>query len=387
MAMCHFSWGPLGPILKAEFDINNSQLGYVISLMYLSMVVVSIPAGILVDRHGVKWFLFISSAMVGLGIFIIPFCSSYSYTAIAAVMIGVGYGMINQITTKGIISWFEPLERGTIMGIKQMGVTLGGGLIGIYIPLLGFYIVWKNAIFLLGGLVIVIAIVSPFLYKENQGKNPNLANEIGTSKVKINQSPKGSLKDVLLGRRLLVVTLLSSLLAFCQASSASFLVVFAKETFTITQLFAGSLLTVAMAGGTLGRIVFGIISDRTMKGDRILPLALISLIGSIASCFLALCGSGTPIFAIIAISGALGVSFMGWNSLGMVLLAEMVGSKHVGSALGVVFTVAWGAMVLGPSIFGFLVDRSGYSAGWGMLAALSFLTFSGFICLYRKPNS
>ncbi|MBL0712642.1 MAG: MFS transporter [Desulfosarcina sp.] len=381
MAMCHFSWGPLGPIIKTELNINNNQFGFIISLMYFSMVVVSIPSGILVDRRGVKWMLSTSSFLVGTGILILPLSTLYVYTAAAAMLIGAGYGMINQITTKGIVSWFELRERGTIMGIKQIGVTIGGGLIGVYIPFLGLYIGWQNALFLLGVAVIAISILSLLLYTEKHEPAPGKVQQPALAK-KIS-SPKESLKEIIFDRKLLIVTFLASLLAFCQACTASFLVVYAKETFALTPLIAGSLLTVAMAGGTIGRIIFGMLSDKTLKGDRIIPLALISIIGSAASLSLAVIGGRIPIQIIFMISFALGISFMGWNSLGMVLLAEMGGSDRVGSVLGIVFTVAWGAMVLGPSVFGYIVDRGGYLCGWWMLAALSLLAFAGFMYLAK----
>jgi len=40
---------------------------------------------------------------------------------------GIGYGMINQISTKGIMLWFSSRLRATAMGIKQTGVILGAG--------------------------------------------------------------------------------------------------------------------------------------------------------------------------------------------------------------------------------------------------------------------
>ena len=39
---------------------------------------------------------------------------------------GLGYGLVNPATAKGVLEWFEPTRRATAMGIKQTGVPIGG---------------------------------------------------------------------------------------------------------------------------------------------------------------------------------------------------------------------------------------------------------------------
>ena len=380
MAMCYYSWGPLAPTLKGVLDISNSQFGFIISLMYLAMVVVSAPSGFLVDHYGVKRMLFLSCFLVGSGMSLLAARPSYAILVATALLMGVGYGMINQITTKGFVYWFEAKKRGTVMGIKQMGVTIGGSLIGIYIPFFSLYMGWQHAVLLLGLIVVAASLICLVMYKEKPPADTDLSRNADMARSKLQ---KTSLREILINRKLVVITILVSLLAFCQACLTSFLVLYAKENFLITNVAAGSMLTIAMVGGTLGRIVLGMVSDRLLKGDRAIPLAIIGLIGVLSSFPLLFLEGNTALWLLYIIAAFLGISFMGWNSLAMVLVAELVDPEKVGSVLGIVFIAAWGAMVAGPVLFGRVVDMSGYAAGWLMVMLLSGLACTGFLFMAR----
>jgi hypothetical protein len=46
--------------------------------------------------------------------------------------------------------------------------------------------------------------------------------------------------------------------------------------------------------------------------------------------------------------------------------------------MGIVFTIAWGGMVLAPPVFGSMVDAEGYGSAWFMLTVLMGISFLGF---------
>jgi MFS family permease len=74
---------------------------------------------------------------------------------------------------------------------------------------------------------------------------------------------------------------------------------------------------------------------------------------------------------------------MGWNSLAIVLVAELAGNELVGSVMGVLFAIAWGGMVIGPPIFGAIIDLNGYNSGWLMLSILLGISCFG-LAIIRK---
>ena len=166
MAMFFFGWGPLAPMLKGELGIDNSQLGFIVSAMYFAMMFVSVPSGFLVDKYGARVMLMLSVSLVGSATFVLSLSSSYTILFLVAALGGAGYGMINQITTKGLMYWFEPNKRATIMGIKQTGVTVGGSLVGLYIPFCAQIMGWQRAVLVLAFAILCMPLFSLFFYRE-----------------------------------------------------------------------------------------------------------------------------------------------------------------------------------------------------------------------------
>lgn len=142
----------------------------------------------------------------------------------------------------------------------------------------------------------------------------------------------------------------------------------------------------AMVAGTISRVVFGLMSDRFFRGDRVAPLALLALIGAISTMSLFFLGDNSPLWCLFVISALLGVALIGWNSLAITLVAEIAGNERVGSVMGILFTIAWGGMVIAPPIFGSIADSMGYAYAWFMVAILSFISFIGFAIVWRQQR-
>ncbi len=320
--------------------------------------------------------LLLSGSLMGVAFFLLHLFHFYGFLFVVAALAGAGYGMINQITAKGLMYWFEPDKRATVMGIKQTGVTIGGSLIGIYIPFFGIIMGWQNAILLLVFVIFGIVFFSSFFYKE---KPASLAPSPSTAPDK----KKVSVRSILLKPTLIFLTAILTLFAVCQACLTAFLVIYVHEVFHLSMTIAGSLFTVAMAGGTISRVLFGLISDRLFRGDRITPLALLALIGVLSTLSVVFLDNTPPLWLLYIISAFLGVALMGWNSLAIVLVAEIAGNELVGSVMGVLFAIAWGGMVIGPPIFGAIIDMKGYNAGWLMLSILLAISCFG-LSIIRK---
>jgi MFS family permease len=379
MAMFFYSWGPLAPIIKEKTLINNSEFGLIVSTMYFVMVIISIPSGFLTDKYGAKWMLLLSGSLMGAAFFLMPLFPFYGFLFVVAALAGAGYGMINQITAKGLMYWFEPDKRATVMGIKQTGVTIGGGVIGIYIPFFGMIMGWQKAIMLLVFVIFGILLFSYFFYKEKPTSLETPSPSPGTAP----NTKKVSVRSVLLKPALIFLTAILTLFAICQACLTAFLVIYVHEVFHLSIAIAGSLFTVAMVGGTISRILFGLISDRLFRRDRIAPLALLALIGVLSTLSVVFLNDTSPLWLLFIISAFLGVALMGWNSLAIVLVAELAGNELVGSVMGVLFAIAWGGMVIGPPIFGAIIDLNGYNSGWLMLSILLGISCFG-LAIIRK---
>ena len=352
-----YAWGPLGPYIKESLSLNSVQFGSLTSTLYLTSVIVSIPAGMSVDRWGVKPVLLLCMMLMGISMISASFCGSYLPLIILLAFAGASYGMINPLASKGLTLWFDVGFRATAFGIRQMGVTAGGAIAGILLIYLAQLKNWNLAVLVVGLFAILIAVAAFFFYKESPNKDSDVS--VSTKKTQ----KKASMVDLLKNRNLVLVCLLMALLCLGQSSIGAFLVLYLKEHLGFPALLAGTFLTITMIAGGLGRVVWGIVSDRAFKGRRLPVMRIICVLATISSLSACLWTQGVPKYLFVIIVALFGLSYLGFQGVAVVLMVEACGSELAGRATGFGVTIAWIGMVLGPVIYGAIL-HFGYPVSW-----------------------
>ncbi|MBN2282563.1 MAG: MFS transporter [Deltaproteobacteria bacterium] len=379
MSLGAYSWGPMAPFLRDAFGISRTQIGTIVSSLYLFSVIIALPSGIAVDRLGSRIMLIIALAIMGGSFILLSAANYFSIIIILAGISGIGYGMINQISTKAIMIWFRSTTRATVMGIKQTGVTLGGALGAVLLPALSIAYGWRVAMITTGALMLIIAIASCVYYREQPVTAP-AANSTNAPSPPSNW--RKDFSDLWSKRSIRLLCFVSMLLASSQTCIASFLVLYLEEDLNLSIAMSGICLSLFMMAGTAGRIIWGIISDRIFGGDRQKPIIILSVIACATALCVAFFSPSSPLFLIFLCCILLGFTFMGWNAVYLTLGAEIAGPKLAGAVTGITITVCWTGIILGPPIFGIISDTVGYFWGWimlslfGCISAISFARFS-----------
>jgi len=370
LALGAYAWGPLGPFIKKSLSLSNVQFGSITSILYLMSVICSIPAGISVDRWGVKINLIVCMLLMGTAMILASFMESYILLLLLIVFVGASYGMINPIASKGLTLWFDVKTRATAFGIRQMGVTAGGAIAGIFLIYLAKLKDWNFAVLVVGLFAVVIGIAGYLFYKEVPVDvvNPAILKK-STSKITI--------LDLVKNKNLVLLSLIMTLLCLGQSSIASFLVLYLKEHLGLTAILAGSFLTITMISGGAARVFWGIVSDRLFNGKRLPVMKIICLIATVSALVVFLYGSKLPPSFFIPIVVLFGFSYLGFQGVAVVLIVEICGSELAGRAIGLGVTIAWIGMVLGPLVFGALTEV-GYQFAWLFITITSFV--SVFLC-------
>jgi predicted MFS family arabinose efflux permease len=248
------------------------------------------------------------------------------------------------------------------MGIKQAGLTLGGIASALALPPLALALGWRAALAAAGAVSLACAALVAAIYRdvsERGGASPG-----GRPRLR-------DLAPVVRRPGVAVVLACGLALGMAQSSALAYLVLFARETFGMSSVDAARLLALAHLGGVAGRLGWGAVSDRLFGGRRRPGLALNALIGAAGFAALGLGGAISPRLAI-PVAFVVGMGAFGWVGLFFALMAEVGGARSAGlmTGLGVIF--AWGGVLLGPPLFGALVEASdSYRPGWLVLAALS----------------
>lgn len=380
MSMGAYVWGPLAPELRDSFELSRAQIGSITSALYFASVIVAIPSGIAVDRLGARVLLIFSLATMGLSFALMIFAKNYIYFIVFASVSGIGYGMINQVSTKGIMYWFSSKLRATAMGIKQTGVTFGGAIIAILLPILSTIYDWRLGVFVVGILMLLTAIISLIFYREKPEVISTYKSTLTASRSR--KVEKGALKKVMSNPVLLILCILTPLLAMGQICITSFLLLYLEEDLSFSVGLAGACLTVTMIAGTAGRIGWGVISDRLFAGDRIKPVIILTLIAFISAFGMAFLTKSSPVWISFFLSILMGSTLIGWNAVLITLAAELAGQELAGSIMGILLTTTWTGIIIGPPVFGFIADRSGYFWGWLMISILALLCAFGFAYVF-----
>ena len=82
--------GPLIPDIITDFDINQTLAGFLISSFFIAYGVMSIPAGILVEKWGEKKVMIIAFAVASVSAFLFALAPNYHVYAISLFIIGCG---------------------------------------------------------------------------------------------------------------------------------------------------------------------------------------------------------------------------------------------------------------------------------------------------------
>jgi MFS transporter, ACS family, hexuronate transporter len=171
-----------------------------------------------------------------------------------------------------------------------------------------------------------------------------------------------------------------------QYSFTTYLALYLTEVQLLPLVTAGGFLAATQIGGGIGRVGWGVISDKFWDGRRKAPFALIGILVAALCLVVAFIPGRLDIAPLGLIILILGFCAIGWPGLNLALLTELAGVQSAGMAIGVAVTFIYLGNIIGPPLFGLIVDHSGsYSLAWLSLAALS-LVGTAFVLLVREDR-
>jgi sugar phosphate permease len=352
---------PLAPFLVQDLQITRKDVGLLLTAAYLGGVLVLVVAGSLSDRFGVRALFLVGMVLAGLPLALGSAVPSYLWLLLPMVLYGIGNGFALPPTTRAIVEWFPTRRRGLAMGVKQTGVALAGMICDLIVPPLGQTIGWRGTLLVLGALTVASGIISWLLYRERPD-DPNAPAK----------AARPGLSAVIRNRNLLLLSGVTFLYAGVQLSIAGFMVLFLTEKVGMSITEAGAMLALAQAGGIVGRIGWGIVSDVLFGGRRKIVMAIFSVMAAVSSIVLAMTGPETPRMVLLVTLAVAGVSAIGWNGINMLFVAEIAGRQASATAAGLNLTCSYLGIMVGPPIFGYLVDLTGsYTTAFEVGAAAS----------------
>lgn len=361
--------GPLGvpsiaPLIREDLGLSVAEAGSFISAYYIGPSLMSLPAGWMADRWGVLHSMVVGQVLIAVGLVAVGGSHAYPLMAASMVVAGAGYGILNPTTTKAGMAWFPPRQRATVVGLKQVGLPLGGAIGALIMPPLALAFGWRTAVVVPASLVAAVALVTWILYREPP------ASEHGGKPV----API-SLRIVLGHRDLWLVAASTFVFAGMQTVWMGFLVLYLTDVVRLSLIEAGHYLVMAQMTGMAGRVIFGMLSDRLFGGRRRIVLVIAGVGSTVCSLVMAGTGPDTGWLVLAPLALAFGFFGIGWNGVQHTLMAELVGARGAGTAVGLGLAISSFGVTVCPPLFGLAVQHLGSFgipwAGLGIVMAVN----------------
>jgi len=156
----------LTPQLMHFFHANAFTIGGFSAFFYYAYIGMQIPVGILVDRFGPKWLLIMASLLCATSTFLFAEMNNISMGFLSRFMMGFGASFAFVGTLKLISLWFKAERFAFLAGLTQamgmVGAMVGQGPMALVYQSIG----WRNSMYGLGIIFLVIAVLMLIFIKE-----------------------------------------------------------------------------------------------------------------------------------------------------------------------------------------------------------------------------
>ena len=358
LATVHMGIPILVPLIQKEFGLNLTEVGILVSMINVGVVAAVLAAGKAADRYGERRIIGYGTASCGVLVLAVHFTDGFLGLLVVFLLLGIPVATGTPAGTKAVAGWFPDRERGTAMGIRQTGIPVGGTIAALTLPSLGLVYGWRLALSLVGAATVATGILVLLFYREPERPRPTAG-----------AAPEVGLKELVRRGDVWAGAFYAAVLAGCQWCYISYIELYLTEDILFSLVFAAALLAVGQACGGVGRISFGLVSDRLFYGRRVPVLVMLALLGAAAGIATAFVSPGMPVWLVAVVASLLGLGTMSWQGLYLALVSKIVGPGVAGVAIGMTNTVTFAGVVVLPPIFGLIADQTqSYEMAWIAMA-------------------
>lgn len=358
--------GVAAPLLKDELGLSGSQLGVLFSTFFLTYALLQPVAGWLVDQFDVDWVFALGFFLWSLATALTGLVHVFATFICLRLALGIGESVTFPSYSKIIATRFPENHRGLANSCVGAGLVLGPGFGMLAGGMLMARFGWRPFFLVLGfasmlWLVPWIALKSPKpLEAERKTGVPNLFEFLKM------RSAWGTCVGLFSGNYVnyFLLTWLPIYIVRERHFSMN----------DVAKIAGGGYLLAACASTSAGWL-----SDQWIQNGASATLArkAVVIVGiAFAAVFLVLSAFGGSVFTVTAI--VLGIGFFGvYSSNVWAITQTLAGPEVAGRWTGFQNLVGNMAGVIGPSLTGFVVDRSGHF--YWAFAILGFVVFLGVL--------
>jgi len=378
----------LFPFIKADWGLNDKQLGSLVSTVYWSIVLLTFPVSLLVDRWSRRRTIGIMAAFWSIATALCALTGNFRQLFSARTCIGVGESGYAPGGTAMISGMFPAHKRSWVMGIWNASIPLGSALGVALGGIIAAHWGWRHAFGLVAIPGFIVAVLFFFVkdYK-TVGLIKNGDSHDGTV-VKKRMTLK-DMVDEFISKPSLVFTYLGiTSVVFVTTSLLTWLATFFNRVYNLPMEKASPKASLVMLLALIGAPLGGYIADRWRRrrvNARMLFPAIASIVSAVLLFLAFVVFSGSVQYILLLL---LGISVTSFIPAASAVTQDLVhpGLRATSYAIAVVAQNLLGAS-LGPITIGAISDKQGIQAGLSILPVflvLAALFFFAGSFLYKK---
>ena len=349
-----FKVPPLMPVLMQAFGMTIGSAGWLMSVFAVTGLILALPAGYLFQKLGPRVTGTLAIGSVILGAALGALSSQTGLLLVSRVIEGIGTSLIAVVAPALIAVWFPAERRGVPMGVWAVWVPLGSTLMMTAAPWLEGRWGWRGVWWMGGLYALVVAVLFLLAIRPESKPTPEPAPA---------DAAPARLGEVLRNRDLWLLSATFGCFNFTILAFLTWAPTFLNTVRQVPLAGAAFLASLVILINIFSCPAAGWLSDRLGTRRWLFSAGMVSF--GIPMLLIAPSGQG----AFIGIAVVMGV--MTGPVAGTIFAAgvEAVGDERLGGmAMGVMQVGQNAGMLLGPMVFGAIVQETG---SWAMAFAVS----------------
>ena len=338
--------------IKSDLALTYTWTGALMSAYFIGYTLGQIPWGVLSDRYGSRKIMSLSVLGVSLSTLLFGFSETIVYAVVIRFVTGLLGAGIFVPGVKLVSNWFDSDERGTALGILNIGGSAGLILASWAVPLLSMRTGWNLGLTLTGAVGICSAVICYLLLKDRDSNS---------RPINLNELPVRR-------KEFWVLSFMQFIRLGSYYTFIAWMPLVLREDYGFSVIATSTAMSILSFAGMLANPIGGMVSDK-LDERRVLVGGFLLL--GVLVLILLVKPSGIFLYVLVFL--------LGWflnmtRSPSFTIIPRLFGTEAAGSISGINNTFAsFGAFAL-PLLLGYIRDYSkSYTAGWAALATLSIL--------------
>jgi MFS family permease len=347
--------------IRPEFGLSNTEALFIFSVFGYPYLLFQIIGGVTADRFGPRMTLFVSGLIWAAATVVTGLATGFATLVLARIVMGFGVGATLPTATRAMQHWVEMRKRGFAQGITHAFSRLGNALTPVMTVALMAALTWRGSFVITGLIGFVWVAIWWWYFRDDPREHSAITSE---ELAILPLAPTGARPAIPWGSlvgRMWPVTLTYFCYGWCLWLYLSYLPVFFKDTFSLSNGTAALFSTIVYFIGAIGNTTGGIISDHLLRRTRNVRFSRIAVtaIGFTGALLWLVPIIYVHDMTIVAICLS-GGFFFAESTIGPMWAIPMdIAPKYSGTASGLMNSGSALAAILSPLVAGLVTDFTG----------------------------